>query len=83
MINIKIYIRNNIKNSKEGILWVQFYVNREKINFSTKVRCREKDFNKKTSRVKSSDPYAYDKNLVIERILSKCNRQIKMLYTNQ
>ena len=37
MITIKIYLRKHVKDATSGIVWISFYVNREKVNFSTKV----------------------------------------------
>ncbi|GHT25117.1 hypothetical protein AGMMS4957_19320 [Bacteroidia bacterium] len=72
MINIKTYIRKSA-TSNDGVVWVLFYTNREKVHFSTKVRCLEKDFNENTGRVKSSDKNAADKNLIIEQIWARIN----------
>ena len=73
MISIKIYYRESTPATKEGYIWISFYANRERINFSTKVKCFEKDFNNNTSRIKSSDKNASDKNLIVEKILSRIN----------
>jgi integrase len=73
VISIKIYYRESTEATKEGHIWISFYINREKINFSTKVKCYEKDFNNKIGRVKNCDKYAYDKNLIIENILGRIN----------
>ena len=52
MINIKVYFRKSNEQADEGFVWVMFYVNREKINFSTKVKCAEKEFDQKKNRIK-------------------------------
>jgi site-specific recombinase XerD len=70
MIPIKIYLRS-WTNETDGYVWVSFYVNREKIHFSTKVRCLSRDFSEKNFHIKSSDPNAYDKNLIIDKILAR------------
>ena len=36
MINIKTYLRQ-YKNDTAGIVWISFYIQRQKVNFSTKV----------------------------------------------
>jgi site-specific recombinase XerD len=73
MKTIKIYFQKWNKASGEGYVWVCFYINREKINFSTKVRCSEKDFDKKHFRIRLSDKNASDKNLIIDNILARIN----------
>jgi len=74
MIPIKVYFRKSSREkTDEGFVWVSFYVNREKVNFSTRVRCLEKEFDQKNFRIKSNAPNAYDKNLIIEKILSRIN----------
>jgi hypothetical protein len=73
MKTIKIYFQNWNKASNEGYVWVSFYINREKINFSTKVRCCEKDFDKKYFRIKASDKLYSDKNIIIDNILARIN----------
>jgi hypothetical protein len=42
MKTIKIYYQNWDKASDEGYIWISLYVDRKKINFSTKVGCIEK-----------------------------------------
>ena len=52
---------------------VSFYVNREKVNFSTKVSVDIKDWNDKKKCVGAGDKLAKDKNLIIETILARVN----------
>ncbi|MDL2262859.1 site-specific integrase [Bacteroidales bacterium OttesenSCG-928-I21] len=73
MVTIKIYLRKHSKNTNEGIVWISFYVNREKINFSTKVKCDTKNWNEKKCCIAAGDKLAGDKNLVIERISARIN----------
>ena len=40
-ININVYFRESKEKSGEGFIWIRFYINREKVNFSTKVKIRE------------------------------------------
>ena len=47
MITIKIYLRKHVKDATSGIIWISFYVNREKVNFSTKVCVEEKNWSEK------------------------------------
>jgi len=74
MVPIKVYFRQSSKEqTNEGFVWVCFYVNREKVNFSTRVRCIEKEFDQKHFRIRGSAPNASDKNLIIEKILARIN----------
>lgn len=73
MKTIKIYFQNWNKDSNEGYVWVCFYIRREKVNFSTKIKCLEKDFDKKHFRIKTSDKLFSDKNIIIDNILARIN----------
>ena len=73
MITIKVYFRKSKEMTGEGFLWVSFYVNREKVNFSTRVKCFEKEFDQKHFRIKGNAPNASDKNLIIDNILARIN----------
>ena len=55
MITIKTYFRKHQKESTTGFVWVSFYVQRQKVNFSTKVSVDEMNWNDKKKRVSSSD----------------------------
>lgn len=72
MVNLKIYLRE-YRTSQEGIVWFSFYVNRQKIHFSAKVKCYKWDWDKRKMIVKSSDPDAIDKNRIIENIRARIN----------
>lgn len=72
MKNIKIYLRKYSDNTS-GIVWISFYVQRQKVNFSTKVAVESKNWNEKKSLVTSGDKQAADKNLIIESILARIN----------
>ena len=72
MINIKTYLRQ-YKNDTAGIVWISFYVQRQKVNFSTKVAVSLKNWNDKKGIVTSGDKQAADKNLIIETILARIN----------
>lgn len=56
-----------------GVIWVSFYINREKVNFSTRVAVEEKHWNAKKQTVNSGDKLAADKNLIIDNILARIN----------
>lgn len=73
MININIYLRKHNKISNGGVVWISFYIRRQKVNFSTLVSVEEKNWNKKKLRVGGSDKNAHDKNLIIENVLSRIN----------
>jgi site-specific recombinase XerD len=53
---------------------VQFYLNRKKINFSTKIECETKHWNTKNSRISIADKQAPDKNLILDNILARITR---------
>lgn len=73
MSTIKTYLRIHSKDQKSGVVWVSFYVNRDKINFTTKISVNKSDWNEKKMLVGSGDKQASDKNLIIESIHSRIN----------
>lgn len=72
MINVNTYLRKYSDNSS-GIVWVSFYVQRQKVNFSTKVVVETKNWSEKKCQVTAGDKQAGDKNLIIESILARIN----------
>lgn len=72
MINVNTYLRKYSDNSS-GIVWVSFYVQRQKVNFSTKVAVETKNWSEKKCQVTTGDKQAGDKNLIIESILARIN----------
>lgn len=70
MVTVKLVRHTENTN---GWIHVSFYLKREKVHFSTKVQCEQKHWNEKTMRVRSSDPQANDKNLILDNILSRIN----------
>lgn len=72
MKSIKIYLRK-YSNDTSGIVWISFYVQRQKVNFSTKVAVEVKHWNEKKNMVTAGDKQAADKNLIIETILARIN----------
>ena len=72
MTNIKLNLVRHTA-SDTGWIHVSFYLRREKVHFSTKVQCEQKHWNERTMRVRTSDPMASDKNLVLENILARIN----------
>lgn len=72
MIAPKLILRSN-ENSTKGTVSVLFYINREKVQFSLKVSCLVKDWDKNKCRVKKSDSKSVDKNLIIDNILGRIN----------
>jgi len=72
MITVKLYHRTG-EDKKTGFIYVSFYVNREKVHFSTKVQCDVKHWNERNLRISAGDKQAGDKNLIIESILSRIN----------
>jgi len=73
MITIKKYLRCDNKEKTSGYVSISFYVKREKVSFSTKIACEVKNWNEKICYVKASDRDASDKNLIIDKILSRIN----------
>jgi len=74
MVNITLYHRSYKTDATTGYVWVQFYLLRKKVNFSTKVECATKHWNEKNCRVSAGDKLAADKNLIIENVLSRINK---------
>jgi len=73
MSTIKTYLRIHQKGQKSGIIWVSFYVGREKVNFTTRIPCEKSNWSEKKSLVLAGDKEADDKNLIIENIHSRIN----------
>lgn len=73
MVTLKIYLRIHSKTSDSGVVYISFYVNREKVNFSTSVRCEVNDWNGDKCCIKKSDKNADDKNRIIENIAARIN----------
>lgn len=73
MSTINTFLRTYGKDPKTGVVWVSFYVNREKVCFSTKVSVNKSDWSEKKLIVTSADKEAADKNLIIENIKSRIN----------
>lgn len=70
MIKEKLYLRK-AKSELSGMIYVLFYINRQKVHFSTKVECNEKNWSDKNMRIKSSDPASSDKNMILANIRSR------------
>ncbi|MDR1981654.1 MAG: site-specific integrase [Tannerellaceae bacterium] len=73
MAAINVYLRITGKASDTGNVWVLFYVNRQKVNFSSGVSCEKKHWNDRKCCVSSGDKDFRDKNLIIEQILARIN----------
>lgn len=73
MVTIKIYLRKYGDDPSTGVVWISFYVNREKVNFSTKISVAVSNWNDKKKCVGVGDKQAKDKNLIIENILARVN----------
>lgn len=76
MITIKLYQRLDSKDKSKGFIYVSFYINREKVHFSTKVECLSKHWNEEKMRILSAEENAADKNLVLENIKARINNVI-------
>lgn len=70
MENIKIYLRVP-EGKKEGSVYFSFYINRQKVHFSAKVRCLKKNWDLKNSRIKAGDVDSDDKNKIIQHQYSR------------
>lgn len=70
MIKEKLYLRLGKKDAS-GIIHVMFYINREKVHFSTKVECDTKNWSEKDMKVKKSDSESGDKNMILSNIRSR------------
>ncbi len=55
MRTIKVYLREHNSEKKTGVIWISFYVNRQKVNFSTGVCCHTKHWNKSKEQISSGD----------------------------
>ncbi|MGL4853202.1 MAG: phage integrase SAM-like domain-containing protein [Phocaeicola sp.] len=72
MRTIKTYLRT-YSNPESGVIWVSFYVRREKIHFSTKVEVLKKHWNDNKCSISPADKKSADKNLIIDTVLSRIN----------
>jgi len=70
MIKEKLYLRLG-KNDTNGVIYVLFYINREKVHFTTKVECSAKNWSEKIMQVKKTDYEATDKNIILSNIRSR------------
>ena len=70
MINEKLYLRTT-EGKTIGYIYVIFYVNGEKVNFTSKVECQEKDWNDKDMKIRSTDKSHKDKNLILSNIRAR------------
>lgn len=76
MITIKLYQRLEAKDKSTGFIYVSFYVNRQKVHFSTKVECLSKNWDAEKMRISGAEDNAADKNLVLENIKARINNVI-------
>jgi len=76
MINVKLYLRCDNKEKKSGYVWVSFYVNREKVNFTTKIPCEVRYWNEKSRQISVADGESSDKNLILSNTLARINNVI-------
>lgn len=73
MITIKTYLRSYSESSDYGMVWIWFYINRKKINFSTGIKVLTKHWIESKNQVSKQDAAAADKNLIIENIVARIN----------
>ena len=74
MVTINLYFRRHNPKKSEGYVWVNFWINREKVNFTTGVMTLIKFWDENKKRVSGKDPLCDDKNLIIENVLSRINQ---------
>ncbi|MEG1188061.1 MAG: phage integrase SAM-like domain and Arm DNA-binding domain-containing protein [Bacteroidales bacterium] len=72
MVTINLYLRQHC-DSDSGIIYVKFHVNREKVHFSTGVKCILKNWNQNKQRIGTGDINSKDKNLILDTIAARCN----------
>lgn len=65
----KIFILRKLKTS--NIIYVTFYIKKDKISFSTKIECTPKNYEPIAGRVLPTDKHYKDKNLVLAHIESR------------
>lgn len=73
MITIKAYLRTYKKTPETGVVWVDFYINRQRVHFTTKVSCQVLNWDAENRFIKGSEPNARDKNLIVENIIARIN----------
>jgi integrase/recombinase XerD len=69
----KIFNLRAQRRTGSGIIYVEFYLKRKKISFSTKVSCFEKNWNAEKMIIKAAEPQSNDKNLILENVRSRIN----------
>ena len=75
MITPKFILRSNSNSPDvEGTVSVLFYINREKVQWSIKIPCINKNWDDVKGLVKKSDPDYENKNLIIHNIIGRINR---------
>ncbi len=72
MQRINVFFKQNVK-SGDGSIGVNFYIDRQKLQWSLKIPCSHRNWDEKRMRVKLSDPVGKDKNLIIEKTLARIN----------
>lgn len=70
MINEKLYLRTSAGKTT-GKIYVQFYVNGDKVHFSTDVFCDEKNWDERKLTVKPGDKEYKDKNIILSNIRAR------------
>jgi|GEM_PF-3059693 hypothetical protein len=79
MANIKTYHKQYSEDKEDGVAWVSFYVNRNKINFSTGVRCCQKHWDENKCCVTSSDKRHKDKNTDCKSFNFLCKNKLLII----
>lgn len=72
MATYKTYLKRADRDG-EASVYVSFYIKREKIEVPAKTKVNVTSFDKEKGVVKSSDPFASDKNLIISNTIASIN----------
>lgn len=83
MINFRFYLRE-YKDNSPGVIWVSFYLNRQKVNFSTKVRCNRKHWDADKMCVRTTDRDHQAKNSILENVRGRIHKvEMKYYFANK
>ncbi|MCR5139432.1 MAG: site-specific integrase [Bacteroidaceae bacterium] len=70
-MNVTFYIRKTNKEDEVGTVSYSFYVKREKVNRTTKLRVHEKDWDERRERLRRGAEHAADYNLILDKIAAR------------
>lgn len=70
-MNVTFYIRKYHKEDCEGVVFYSFYIRRQKVHRSTKLRVLEKDWDGRRERLRKGAEHAADYNLIMDNIAAR------------